>query len=193
MFLNFSLKEYKYKRGGFTLIEMLMSVALFSIVLVIIMGSIITIIDVNRKAQSLTSIMNNMNFALESLTRTIKTGTIKSPVEGSSVFPRPSITILDQDETLVRYTFKDVGDVYTLVKEEKEDGESLFSNEIPVLSTQVHLVEGESGFKVFNSNRNSNYAQPRVLLILSGYVQITPKDRSKFIIQTTVSERNLDI
>ena len=66
----------KTQQKGFTLIEMLDSVALFSVVLVVTLGSILTIMDSNKKARSLMSVMNNLNFSIDSMTRSIKAGKI---------------------------------------------------------------------------------------------------------------------
>jgi prepilin-type N-terminal cleavage/methylation domain-containing protein len=66
---------YKYKnQKGFTLVEMLVSVALFSIVMTIATSTIFSIIAGNRKAQAINSVVNNLNFAIESMIRDIKTG-----------------------------------------------------------------------------------------------------------------------
>lgn len=158
------------KDRGFTLVEMLTSVAIFSIVLVVIMGSIITVIDVNRKAQSLTIVMNDLNFVLESMTRTIKTGEVIA--DGPSF-----ITIENQDDEEITYTFSD-GAIFRSV----DDGD-----DISVTSSQIDIQEAE--FNVFDGPNQ----QPRVLILVAGEVQTSPDISSAFKIQTTVSQRNLDI
>ena len=71
---------------GFTLIEMMVAVSIFAIVVMISMTAILSIVDSNRKAQSLKSVMNNLNFALETMTRSIKTGHgLQVGVEGKYV------------------------------------------------------------------------------------------------------------
>ena len=69
---------------GFTLIELMVSVALFAIVVMISMTAILSVVDSTKKAQSMKSVMNNLNFALETMTRSIKTGTDLVVVQGSS-------------------------------------------------------------------------------------------------------------
>ena len=64
-----------FRIRAFSLIELMVSVALFSIVMVISVGSLLTMIDANRKAQALKSVMNNLNFALESMVRNARVGT----------------------------------------------------------------------------------------------------------------------
>jgi prepilin-type N-terminal cleavage/methylation domain-containing protein len=64
----------KNKKTGFTLIELMVSVTLFAVVMVISMGAILTIVDGNKKNQTMQVAINNLNFAVESMTRSIKTG-----------------------------------------------------------------------------------------------------------------------
>jgi prepilin-type N-terminal cleavage/methylation domain-containing protein len=62
------------KQKGFTLIEMLVSVGLFSIVMLVAVAAILSIIGTNKKAQGINNVANNLNFAVESMVRDMKTG-----------------------------------------------------------------------------------------------------------------------
>lgn len=53
---------------------MLVSVSLFAIVMMVSTSTIFGIIAGNRKSQSINSVVNNLNFAIESMVRDIKTG-----------------------------------------------------------------------------------------------------------------------
>ncbi len=59
---------------GFTLIEMIVALAIFSVVAVVALGALMKIISANKKAQSLMSAMTNINFALESMSREMRVG-----------------------------------------------------------------------------------------------------------------------
>jgi prepilin-type N-terminal cleavage/methylation domain-containing protein len=63
------------KNRGFTLVEMIVSLALFSVVAVIAIGALLKVIDANNKAESIQSAVTNLNFALESMSRDLRTGT----------------------------------------------------------------------------------------------------------------------
>ena len=89
--------QFRAKRAGFTLVEMIVSLALFSVVAVIAIGALLKVIDANDKAQSIQSAVTNLNFALESMSRDLRTGTdydcetsVPSllPSSLSSVYPR---------------------------------------------------------------------------------------------------------
>ena len=60
---------------GFTLIETLVAVSLFSVLMVMTIGSLTVLIDANRKARSEKSVINNVNAALEIMARSIREGT----------------------------------------------------------------------------------------------------------------------
>ncbi|HEY6018493.1 MAG TPA: type II secretion system protein [Candidatus Paceibacterota bacterium] len=59
---------------GFTLIEVMVSVAIFSVVMTVSLGALLSMSDSDRRAEALKSVVNNLNFALDSMTRTIRTG-----------------------------------------------------------------------------------------------------------------------
>lgn len=156
------------------MVEMLVSVALFSIVVTIALGAIVTIVDVNRKSQSLTQAMNNFNFALESMFRTISTGDIQG--YGSN-----SITVRDQNLKEITYSYDATNHTVT-----KKVGSSGLS--VPIISEEVYIEK----FLVA-VNGTAKYTQPRILLNLKGYAQIGPKIKTDFNIQSTVSQRVLNI
>ena len=70
-------KKYPFLKvsRGFSLVEMLVAVALFSGVMLIAVGALLALVDANKKAQALNSVMNNLNFALENMSRNIRVGT----------------------------------------------------------------------------------------------------------------------
>lgn len=68
------MKQCKTTSAGFTLIEMLVSIALFAVVVTTSMGTLLVLIDANAKSQSIQISINNLSFALDAMTRQIRTG-----------------------------------------------------------------------------------------------------------------------
>lgn len=60
---------------GFTLIEMIVSLALFSVVVTVAIGALLVLVGSNEDLQGEQSVMTNLSFALDSMTREIRTGT----------------------------------------------------------------------------------------------------------------------
>ena len=75
-FVLLKTKNFKLKTGsrGFTLVEMIVSVGLFAIVMLVSVGALLALTGANRKAQALQSVMNNLNIALDGMTRSIRMG-----------------------------------------------------------------------------------------------------------------------
>lgn len=61
-------------KTGFTLIEMLVSLGLFAVVVTIGMGTLITLTDANAKSQSVQIAADNLAFALDAISRQMRTG-----------------------------------------------------------------------------------------------------------------------
>ncbi len=69
------MEFHQAKTKGFTLIEMIVSLAIFSIIVTMSVGSLLALIAANQKLQSEQSVMTNLTFALDSMTREVRTGT----------------------------------------------------------------------------------------------------------------------
>src|SRR5680860_894022 len=65
----------KINNKGFTLIELMVATSVFTVVMLIAMGSLIITSDAAKKAQTLNFTMDNLNFAMESMTRSLRMGT----------------------------------------------------------------------------------------------------------------------
>lgn len=167
---------------GFTLVEMIVAIFIFSIVMVVAVGALVSVVEANRKAQGVKSVMNNLNFALDSMTRAIRVGTDYSCAttncdsEGSSSF-----SFMSTDGEEVTYTFNS-----TDARIERTIGTgspaSLTAPEVTVQELRFYLT-GESP---------SDSTQPRVLIVAKGLAGPTGKTQTEFSLETMVTQRILD-
>lgn len=67
--------QRSYSQSGFSLIEMIVSLAVFSGVITIAVGALLVLVASNDQLQGEQSVMTNLSFALDSMTREIRTGT----------------------------------------------------------------------------------------------------------------------
>jgi prepilin-type N-terminal cleavage/methylation domain-containing protein len=65
----------KSKRSGFSLIELIVSVGIFSITATFAIGTLLTLTNAQRKAAALQSAFDNVRFAIESMSKDMRTGT----------------------------------------------------------------------------------------------------------------------
>jgi prepilin-type N-terminal cleavage/methylation domain-containing protein len=84
------------QQKGFTLIELIVAVAIFTIVMMVSMGAVFSIVNANRKSQSMNVVINNLNFAFESMIRDLRTGS-DYEVNGGV------LTFIDRDSRRVSY------------------------------------------------------------------------------------------
>lgn len=62
-------------RRGFTLIELIVSVGLFTVVVTIAMTAYLRLISIDRKTRALNDVVTNLSFVVDSMERSIRTGT----------------------------------------------------------------------------------------------------------------------
>lgn len=185
-------------KNGFTLIEIIVAVGIFSLVMFISMGAITSVVSANRKSASLRSVMDNLNFTIEGMTRSIRFGTnyhcdnvnytnTNQPVDcpaGAS-----SMTVLDSSGNLISYSIVN-GQIMKSVN--NGSASSLNSPDTNIQSMSFRVFNscpytiGSSGCSV------SDLAQPKVIIVIKGTVTSGPSVSSTFILQTTVSQRNFD-
>lgn len=103
----------KNKKSGFTLIEMIVSVGVFSIVVTTAVGALLVIISTNQQLQAEQNVMTNLSFALDSMTRELRTGsayfcgsvnsdTAQVAGSGTRIFQTSSNDHYDLDKSYVR-------------------------------------------------------------------------------------------
>jgi len=66
-------KVLHIKSAGFTLVEMLVSLAIFSVVIVAAIGSLYSINQASQRVNAMRTVLDNLDFATESMSRTIRT------------------------------------------------------------------------------------------------------------------------
>jgi prepilin-type N-terminal cleavage/methylation domain-containing protein len=106
------MKKHQQQKG-YTLIELMVSVTLFAIVMVVATGAIFTIVSLNRKAQSLKIVINNLNLAVESMTRDIRLGKNYRCDDGNGIFKDDDgVIVQDCSSGGARITFRPAGAKY---------------------------------------------------------------------------------
>jgi prepilin-type N-terminal cleavage/methylation domain-containing protein len=193
-------KEGKFVSSkGFSLVELLVAIAIFVVVLTFSMGSLLSVLDAGRKARSLKSVMTNLNFTLEIMSREIKFGNSYRCGIASSFPPAPlnctgqstpgtAISFVSSEGQNIIYRINSTGNG---IEKSTNGGTSYLAVTAPEVTVQ------DLRFYVFNSQPESgpspDGAQPRVVMVVRGYAGEKPSLQSNFILQTTVSQRSLDI
>lgn len=178
-------------KKGFTLLEMVVALAVFSIVIIIGLNSLLSISAANKKAQAFRVVQDNLNFVLESVSKAIRTGydyycgdTVDDfgPSDSSQdcsgpTGGGPSLTFTDSKGTRAMYSFKDNK------IQRSFDGfnfESLISDEIEIERGEFYVIGTAAG------------AQPLVTIGLRGIVT-KQRVESATTLQITISQRVPDL
>lgn len=182
--------------GGFTLIEIMVSVAIFAMVMTISSGSLFSILDANAKAQAQKSVMNNLNLALESMSRNIRVGTTYHCGTAGNLHDARDC-LQDGADFLA---FEGSSGNKNISGDEivyKLDGTTIMRSQNGGLSysaiTALEVVVEDLKFFVTGAEDPGDQEQPRVIIVVRGYAGIKEKIRTDFNIQTSVSQRQLDI
>ncbi|MDB5224523.1 MAG: hypothetical protein JWO43_145 [Candidatus Adlerbacteria bacterium] len=206
-----------YKRG-FTLIEMMVSVAIFSIVMVVALGALLSMSVAARKAETLKSVVNNLNFSLDSMTRSIRTGYnyqcgtsgTGAPQDCTGSNGEQYLAFVDSSGMGVAYCYDP-----TSRQIRRQKAASLSTNcsdaatFLPITSPEVRITDMR--FYVIGACRSTSTAgctsdtmQPKVTIMVHGYVVVTGGARdmtecgtpgntcSVFNLQTSVTQRIYD-
>lgn len=215
--INFFKKEKASKiPSGFTLVEVMISIGLFTVVMVIGIGAILGVSSTHRKTQAMRTVVDNLSFLMEDMARSMRLGgyfvCIPDPVndftlsvwngsqntndgtncKGISFEPYWNYVPSDYTNQVI-YMIDEVNGVGTIFKKDAENTSLSLSETKPVTPAEINIDTVNSGFTVIGSNPNDNpKLQPKVVIVLKGKVKVGSTE-SEFNLQTTVSARLLDV
>ena len=185
--------------SGFTLIEMLVSVSIFTIVMTISLGAIFAMNDSNKKAQITRTVMDNLNFAMESMSRNLRIGS-EYHCDADNALPGTIILVNDCTNGATSIAFEGYkGDpnntedqiVYRFNDTTHQIERSVDSGATFLGLTAPELSIDTMDFFVIGTGAGDS-KQPRVIIVVRGSVFYKKGVKSAFNVTTTVSQRKID-
>ncbi len=208
------------RQAGFTLIEMIVSLALFSIVVVVSVGALLMLVGTNNQLQGEQSVMTNLSFALDSMTRELRTGTayycfsMNSPLSGGGAVNLDALIgdakndCQNGNPSNLRYhgiIFKEAGDSITGNAEriayyfDRQEGRiyRIVSSAAPesIVSSGIFIREAEfvvTGTRTVEEGGLNRDIQPTITVFIEA-AEGTEVDAKPYYIQTTITQRSLDV
>ncbi len=204
------MKKYfiQKQKGGYTLIETMIAVALFLIIVTIGMGALLNASLLHNKSKDLRSIMDNLSFVMDDMSRNLRTGydysCINSGIPGpyGPLLPNPSVPTAD-NQNCWGIEFEPSGGgapwAYEIVTqtvptqawfiEKTTDGGNTW---VQLTPSEVQIDTVHSNFAIIGALPPPDTEQPYVTVHLSGTITYQ-KIMTTFSLQTTVSQRQIDI
>lgn len=188
-------------KKGFSLVEMIVSLGIFTIVLFIATSAFLAVVNADRKSRATRIAMDNLNLALEDMSRRIKTGssyncgnTMNTIDDCASSDNKTSFRFIDQENDTVIYKLGS-GPTECLNSLYK-DGQGCILRTIPyespsfLLATSPEIDITKLKFLVSGSSPLDSI-QPVVVAMIEGTLGVDPK-KTTFKIQTTITQRKYD-
>ncbi|MAQ77092.1 hypothetical protein CL684_01030 [Candidatus Campbellbacteria bacterium] len=185
------MNKKKNTTKGFTLVEIIVSVAIFAIIITSGIGALVTILDSYQKTQQQKNLNQALNYALDTMVREIRLGkNYGYDGIGSGDGTNNEITFDATDNRgEVRYSLS--GGAVVLDR----SGAS-----IPRLNGTFSLTDSTSvqidelSFTISGNSQtpSGNNRQPRVWITLAGH-DVRDTDQVSTVVQTLVSQRTLNI
>lgn len=181
---------------GFTLVELMVSVALFIVVMLVAVGALLALVEANKKARALESVINNLNISLDGMVRAVRMGSLYNC--GSSAIP-DTVSGSDCANGGTTISFAPYGSdpdnqaerwVYTFSDGQLFRSTQGGSNPIAITAPEVNIDDMD--FYVVGTVRR-DITQPKVVLVVKGTAGATEKSQSTFYIQSTAVQRALDL
>ena len=184
------------KNKGFTLVELMVATSIFVVVMLASMSALFILLDSGKSSRALRLAMDNVNFAVESMTRSIRMGTNYYCVTGGGNGIGPTdflntgkncsnggtaVSFLPQGSTTSRVGYEwhiDSNNKGTLLRCDANGC-------VSIVSSDVNIEQ----LKFFVKGSEVNDGQASTYIIIKGtvYVKNVP---TSFSIQTLASQRN---
>jgi len=194
--MYFSKKKRIPSSAGFTVIEMLVSIAVFFTVVVLAMTSLLAVMDASQKARAFNTVMSNMSVVLDRMAREVRLGrsyycgisggvnNTRNCLYGS--VPATSFSFTNKDGERVLYSGPaNANDTSMYRRVFGYQNEILNGSTVEIESFRVYVEGSGSGA--------SDSKQPLVTFVIRGQAKSNKTStRAPFEIQTTVTPRQFD-
>lgn len=180
---------------GYSLLELIVSVGIFSIIMLVVTGAYLTLIDLDRQARSGNQLAATLSFAVESMARNIRTGTdyacngnLSNP--DCTAVPASKFSFLDNQGQRIVYQLKSDGSIGQCTNSDPDDSNCLTSNAVSLTDPRITIQSLD--FFVRGASVTDEI-QPQVTISISGTMKTGAQTTTDFTIQTGATQRLIDL
>lgn len=182
---NHNLNSDNSDRTGFTLMEMIVAVALFLIVITICIGIFVSSLRANRKFVRMQKVQNDIRYIIDIISKEIRLGTIDYDyymyIDGIEN-PVLTLALLDSSNDSVYFR---VNNGAVQMSFDDVDWSNLSTDNIQIESLDFYIIPSSDPF-ITNPD---TITQPLVLLYLYAFYDENESMDGKIKLQTAISSR----
>ena len=202
--MNYKLRIKKNINSGYTIIETMIAISLFLIIVTIGMGSLLNANFLHRKSQDIRSVMDNLSFIMEDMSRNLRTGynyhcgdgsgdiNVSSNCDNEGLIAFESTTgdeTIDTDQWVYKIESPLGDDVFNIYKSTAGGEVGSF---VQLNPPEVKIDSISSGFTVIGAEVGDT-EQPFITIRLTGIITSRSNESPiPFSLQTSVSQRLID-
>lgn len=214
------INTHSLHKRGFTLIEIIVSLGIFSIVAVIAVGALVRVTGANRQAQSIQAGVNNVSFVLDAISREMRVGSDYHCIVGTDLYNNTpglpnnpcTASLVDSSagDVIIYFTSSnkdtngnfvyaylfhtDTGTGAINIYKAEETSYQQGINTVSANSAKFYPVTAQmvhiTEFNVGIFGGTSFYPYAWAFIRLQGYVGAKVKDQSLFDAETSISQRS---
>lgn len=178
---------------GYSLLELIVSLGLFSVVMLVVLAAYITLISLDRQARASNQLAASLSFATESMARSIRTGTRYScngvADQNCNAPGGASFSFLNSQGEVIGYRVKSDGSIgqcsLSYLGQTCLDANAIALTDPRISITSLRFIVRGVG--------SSDVYQPYVTISIAGTMTTDAGETADFSIQTGATQRFIDI
>ena len=183
---------YSTSPRGYTLLELIVSLGIFSMVMLVVMGAYVSLISLDRQARANNQLAASLSFAIESMARSMRTGTSYDCNGGGMPYNctqgGDSISFVDSQGQTITYRLKNDGSIGQCTGSLCTDATSVALTDPRIdITSLVFYVRG------VGTNGADDLIQPNVTFTISGTMATEDGEVTSFSIQTGATQRLIEL
>ncbi len=177
----------RIQNKGFTLVELLVSISVFSLIVSAMSGAFISTIRAQRKSVAFQQLLEQTSYVEEYMSRSIRMG--KKDISGACISAKSNYEITRDDKGIKFLNYnKDCQEFYVSDSQLWEN-----KNGVDLALTSSNLIVESINIELSGNSQADNF-QPRVTIFLKVKgAGSKPEEQPEIKIQTTISQRNPDV
>lgn len=177
--------KYRAPHRGYSLLEMVVAVGLFSVVMLVITGAYLTLIDLDRKARATNDLVASLSFAVENIARNLRTGRDYAcwSTGGNGTCNR--ITFTDSQSQTVTYLLKSDATIGQCTGGSCSDATA-------IALTDAHIDIDALTFYVRGVGPGDGL-EPQVTISVHGGITTASGEVSDFTLQSGATQRYIEL